>query len=391
VAALPGALVLVSDGVYSSGGTTVPDPVIAVTTNRVAVTTPLTIQSLNGPSVTAIRGYQAAGTDNGIRCVYLTNRAVLVGFTLTNGGTRTSSNGEGAGILCASSSAVLSNCVMVGNVAATFGGGACFGTLNNCIIFDNFATNTGGGVYHATLNNCTVVLNSAGAAGGAAGGNAQNSIFYYNSDAGASNYDSSFTPNYCCTTPLPSRGTGNITNDPALVNLPNGNFRLLSTSPCINSGRNIYSPGLSDFDGNPRIVGATVDQGAFEFQNPTSVLSYGWLQQFGLPTDGSADFTDPDGDGMSNWQEWIAGTDPTDPLSNLTLRSLSVAAPRITVTWSSVPGRSYFVGRSSDLALPGPFLTIATNILARTNTTSFIDTNAVGSGPFFYRVAVQAP
>jgi len=128
VASFAGALVLVSNGVYQTGGRVVD----GATTNRVAVTKLLTMRSVNGSEVTVIDGGRS------VRCAYIGDGAALVGFTLTNG--------AGGGVWCASASARVANCVLSGN-SAYFGGGASGGTLIGCTLTGNSADIQGGGSY----------------------------------------------------------------------------------------------------------------------------------------------------------------------------------------------------------------------------------------------------
>ena len=301
-----GDTVMVTNGVYPG---------------TVSVTNSLAIVSVSGPGFTIIDG---GGTN---RCASLTTGASLTGFTLRNG----SAYWAGGGVFCWSTNAFLTNCVITGNSAKSHavlskgtwvyiegtGGGVYGGTLYNCIVSLNFAqgiwepngslwafhpgqgggvsggmlfnclvcrnrANAGGGTADCNLYNCTLSGNAcddsskvdgtrqyhyAGNRGGAAGGTLYNCIAYFNYATNGANCGTDCVLNYCCTTPLPANGVGNITNAPLFVDT-NGwsNLHLRTNSPGINAGNNDYVTTATDLDGNPRIAGGTVDMGAYEFQ-----------------------------------------------------------------------------------------------------------------------------
>src|SRR6185369_17223560 len=119
----PGAQVLVTNGTYSP----------------IYVPGLLTVRSVNGPYSTSIYGgydYDFGGVS---RCAYVAGGASLSGFTLSGGFAD-----KGAGVFCASRTAVVSNCVLSANQA---GGGGYFYSYYYY----------GGGAYGGTLNNCTLI------------------------------------------------------------------------------------------------------------------------------------------------------------------------------------------------------------------------------------------
>jgi PKD repeat protein len=328
-AAVPGAWVRVTNGVYDAGAAS-NYPAGAAVWTRVAIHRPMRVESVNGSGATVIQGAWHPGTTNGsgaVRCAYVTNGATLAGFTLTGGATGT--NGVqlvasvGGGAWCAGTGAVLSNCVVAGNVSYYHGGGVYGGTcidstiasnrtwfhgggamrshLERCLVEGNRSQNGGGmyegeartsilrrnevtghggGAYYGTLTSCALVRNRAGMGGGSAyatlynctvagseggGGTVEgtvlNGIVWHNTAGNADNVSGGTISNVC-TFPMPV-GIEGIEQDPRLASLEEP--RLMAGSPCIDAGvHQSWMGGAEDLGGGARIQNGQVDVGAYE-------------------------------------------------------------------------------------------------------------------------------
>ena len=82
----------------------------------------------------------------------------------------------------------------------------------------------------------------------------------------------------------------------------------------------------------------------------------------------SGEEADPDGDGLTNWEEFLAGTDPRSADSVLKVTQVRRVAEGLELSWNSVAGRSYRIAISDSMF--GPFLPLEEAILATGETTA---------------------
>jgi hypothetical protein len=117
-------------------------------------------------------------------------------------------------------------------------------------------------------------------------------------------------------------------------------------------------------------------------QYTTNGTPYSWLDLHGLTNHVADDVLDQDGDGLKAWQEYIAGTDPTNSASCLA----AAQTTRNVITWTAQSNRIYSVYWSTNLVQG--FTALNTNIVypqnSYTNTTPDSRVN-------YYQVRVWIP
>jgi len=219
----------------------------------------------------------------------------------------------GGGIYCGHdvsptvSGCTIANCTISGNIAngedrhgvpLGKGGGVRCGyrsksTITNCVITGNFANYYGGGMScwydnSTTIANCTFAENSA-RDGNTLACDSRNQNYpsdiqltnciLADADNGIWNNDNSTIIITYSNVQAGWFGEGNIDGDPCFVEAGywdmngvwvDGDYHLLSNSPCIDAGDPNYipEPNETDLDGNPRIVNDRIDMGAYEYTPP---------------------------------------------------------------------------------------------------------------------------
>jgi fibronectin type 3 domain-containing protein len=101
----------------------------------------------------------------------------------------------------------------------------------------------------------------------------------------------------------------------------------------------------------------------------------------------AADGANPDGDGLTNAQEFAAGTDPNNAASALAVSQVQPSGSDLVVSFASVVGRSYRVDRSDTLQ-PGSWTPVQTNIAGTGGAVQITDVGAAAQSRRFYRLVL---
>ena len=101
-----------------------------------------------------------------------------------------------------------------------------------------------------------------------------------------------------------------------------------------------------------------------------------------LSHDGTAD---TDGDGLTDYQEFLAGTNPIDNNSLLRCLTVATSAGGATIYWSAAPGHAYRIEFKNSIDDPA-WMTLVSSTSPSTQTASVVDPDASLNTQRFYRV-----
>ena len=296
---------------------------------------------------------------------------------------------RGGAIFVGTGAATVSNCTITENYSGEGGGLASVWyseiSVTNSILWGNTAIIGQQAVIQGSTNPSSITVSYSNVEGGQAGINVSESCVL-NWETGNTNADPLFIDsaggNYHLCPASPCVNTGDPASDFSLEPLPNGDR--INMGAYGNTAEATCTPG--DVNGDTVIdksdlmmaydyLGAatfppsadvncdgeiTYDDLDIVFENMPEDQKYlggiplNWIVRYIVPTDPTVPGLDPyvnqadmdnDNDGSPNIEEYLAGTDPTDPLSFFGITSIRMSTEKegtvIEISWNAVDGKDY--------------------------------------------------
>ncbi len=179
---------------------------------------------------------------------------------------------------------------------------------------------------------------------------------------------------------------GCITNAPLFAGT--ADYRLRAGSPCIDAGTNGVATVATDLDGRPRIVGAAIDMGAYEFSGPADsdgdLIPDDWeALYFGGATNAVPSASAANGINTV-WECYVADLDPTAATAEFAIGSFASNM----VSFASSSNRRYSLLWCTNL-VDAAWIPIVGPRDGTGTDDSMMITNALDNG--FFRLHVELP
>lgn len=132
------------------------------------------------------------------------------------------------------------------------------------------------------------------------------------------------------------------------------------------------------------------DDGQLKIASDMTVTVYAtlfdaWAASYGLTGNDALPGADPDGDGLSNMQEFLAGTDPTNSASALKITSIITVGSDLLLTWTTSLDKT--TSLQSAVSVSSAFNDVFTATNTTGSVTNYLDPGAATNAPsLFYRV-----
>jgi len=122
--------------------------------------------------------------------------------------------------------------------------------------------------------------------------------------------------------------------------------------------------------------------------NANTIPDWWEVHYFGTLT-GPIATSDPDGDGMTNLQEYRAGTDPKSAFSRLAITNILNTAEGWEISFPSVSGKVYRIEYATDLMTSNDWSILLDDITATGTVIQVVDPTATNQPARFYRVRLK--
>jgi hypothetical protein len=146
-----------------------------------------------------------------------------------------------------------------------------------------------------------------------------------------------------------SAGSSNITGTLATAGGAISRLVVENKNAGTNNERNLYIGAMTHTRQVSESGTVTTDAAVLTLGSMTDGLADSWWAAYGITGANRVAAKDADGDGFSNAQEFSLGTDPMDPASSFRTGAMSRDGNLVTISWSSVSGKTYQLQKRASL------------------------------------------